>query len=75
MKKSDNITIRSLVLGALFSGAFALLTVILENRYNMLPTANQLPLFPFVMLALFVLLLNRCCGCCASSGRCHDRRC
>lgn len=58
MKKSDNITIRSLVLGALFSGAFALLTVILENRYNMLPTANQLPLFPFVMLALFVLLLN-----------------
>ncbi len=58
MKKSDNITIRSLVLGALFSGAFALLTVILENRYSMLPTANQLPLFPFVMLALFVLLLN-----------------
>ena len=58
MKKPDNITIRSLVLGALFSGAFALLTVILENRYSMLPTANQLPLFPFVLLAVFVLLLN-----------------
>ncbi len=58
MKKPDNITIRSLVLGALFSGAFALLTVILENRYSMLPTANQLPLFPFVLLAIFVLLLN-----------------
>jgi len=58
MKNPDNITIRSLVLGALFSGAFALLTVILENRYSMLPTANQLPLFPFVLLAVFVLLLN-----------------
>ncbi len=58
MKKTDNITVRSLILGALLSGAFAFLTVILENRYSMLPTANQLPLFAFVLLALMILVLN-----------------
>lgn len=54
----NNVTIRSLVWGTLIAALFAFLTVVLENRRNMLPTANQVPLFPFVLLTLFVLVIN-----------------
>jgi hypothetical protein len=60
--RNDNrITLRSLLVGALFSGVFAALTVVLENRSAMLPTANQIPLFPYILLMLCVTLINPLC--------------
>ena len=44
-KDNENITIRSLILGIIFSALFAILTVVLENRQEMLPTGNQVALF------------------------------
>ncbi|NLF94684.1 MAG: hypothetical protein GX564_12430 [Oligosphaeraceae bacterium] len=52
------ITIRATILGVFFSGLFAALTVYLENFRAMCPTANQIPLFPYVLLLLVVMLLN-----------------
>jgi hypothetical protein len=54
----DNITIRSIIIGMILSGVFAALTVVLENRQGMLPSGNQLPLFPFIMLPILVVLVN-----------------
>jgi flagellar biosynthesis chaperone FliJ len=57
----NKITVRSLLLGALFAALFAALTVVLENRQSMLPTANQIPLFPYVLLVLAAGLVNPLC--------------
>lgn len=54
----NNVTVRSMVWGTIIAALFAFLTVVLENRRSMLPTANQIPLFPYVLLALSVLLIN-----------------
>ena len=62
--KSGNpkgITFRALILGALFAAIFAALTVVLENRRDMLPTANQIPLYPYILLVLTVLIVNPAC--------------
>jgi len=56
--KEGKITLRSVLLGAFFAAVFAVLTVILINRQNMFPTGIQIPLFPYVLLLLTVLLLN-----------------
>jgi len=62
MKTGENrITFRSFLLGALFSGVFAVLTVLLENRRDMCLTANQVPLLPYALLILTVLLVNPLC--------------
>ncbi len=42
----------------LCAGLFAGLTVYLENFRGMCPTANQIPLFPYVLLLLTVMLIN-----------------
>ena len=57
-KDNENITIRSLILGIIFSALFAILTVVLENRQEMLPTGNQVALFPHIMLVFLVILIN-----------------
>ena len=41
-KDNENITIRSLILGIIFAALFAILTVVLENRQEMLPTGKVL---------------------------------
>ena len=49
--KYGSVTIRSLILGAIFSGVFALLTVYFENLQStytgdIYVTANQVPVLP-----------------------------
>ena len=56
--KDNRITGRSILLGAIFAAAFACLTMFLENRRTMQPTANQIPLFPYILLLVMVLLVN-----------------
>ena len=56
--ENDNITIRSIIIGMILSGVFAALTVVLENRQGMLPSGILLPLFPFIMLPILVVLVN-----------------
>lgn len=57
----NKITFRAMLLGTVFAAVFAVFTVFLENRRGMIPTANQLPLFPYVLLLLSVLLINPLC--------------
>ncbi len=64
--KYGSVTIRSLILGAIFSGAFALLTVYFENLHSAMNldiyvTANQVPVLPYVLLFASVLLINPIC--------------
>ncbi|MBR4220005.1 MAG: hypothetical protein IKR81_02550, partial [Victivallales bacterium] len=54
----SRVTLRSIIAGAIFAGLFAFLTVFVENRKGNCPTANQLPLFPYIMLVLLVLVIN-----------------
>ena len=56
--KDNRITGRSILLGAIFAAAFACLTMFLDNRRTMQPTANQIPLFPYILLLVMVLLVN-----------------
>ena len=58
MAHAGIVTIRSLIWGVLMSGVFAFLTVFLENRRSMIPTANQVPLFPYLMLVFVIVLIN-----------------
>ena len=57
-KSASRVTLRSVAWGTLFAALFAFLTVFVENRKANNPTANQLPLFPYIMLVLFVLVIN-----------------
>ena len=56
-KNANKITVRSLVLGTLFAGLFAIMTVYFENATRLYTTANQVPLLPYILLVLAVLLL------------------
>ncbi len=58
MAHAGIVTIRSLIWGVLMSGIFAFLTVFLENRRSMIATANQVPLFPYLMLVFVIVLIN-----------------
>ena len=59
--KEGKITIRSLILGTVFSGLFAFVTVWFENRKDLVVTANQIAVLPYVLLFLCVLLINPVC--------------
>ena len=64
--KYGSVTIRSMILGTIFSGAFALLTVYFENLHStdsrdLYVTANQVPVLPYVLLFACVLLINPIC--------------
>ena len=56
--KDNRITGRSILWGAFFAALFACVTMFLENRRTMQPTANQIPLFPYILLLVMVLLVN-----------------
>ncbi|MDA0837389.1 MAG: hypothetical protein O3B01_13810 [Planctomycetota bacterium] len=59
MEQNDaKITVRALILGAVFSGLFAWLTVYFENRQAIILTATQISVLPYVLLFLFVLFIN-----------------
>ena len=61
-ERNDNrITLRALLVGTLFAAVFAVLTVFFENHRRMLPTANQIPVFPYVLLFATVLIINPVC--------------
>ncbi len=58
---ANRITLRSVVLGMMASGLFAWYTVIMENSGGKNPpilTATQIPVMPFLLLILFVLVVN-----------------
>ena len=59
--KGGNVTIRSLILGTILSGAFAFLTVYFENRAGIIVTANQVAVLPYILLFACVLLINPIC--------------
>jgi len=59
MNKDDNrVTGRSLILGMFFAGLFSVLTLILDHRRAVYIVANQVPLFPYILLILTVVLIN-----------------
>ncbi|MDP7249420.1 MAG: hypothetical protein QGF00_07455 [Planctomycetota bacterium] len=57
-QRDAKITIRAIIMGAIFSGLFAWLTVYFENRMDLILTATQISVLPYVLLFLFVLLVN-----------------
>ncbi len=62
MKDSPNkITGRAFGLGLIVTVLFAVLTVFLENRLAIYITAVQIPVLPYLLLLLTVLLINPLC--------------
>ena len=59
--QTGKITVRSLLVGAFFSALFSFVTVYSENRNELLPTATQIAVMPYVLLFLSVLLINPLC--------------
>lgn len=55
------ITLRSLLIGALFVVFFAFVTVYFENQKNLVLTATQIAPAPFVLLFVLVLFINPVC--------------
>lgn len=55
------ITIRSIVLGLLFTVLFSILTVYFENRFNLIITATQIAVLPYVLIIAAVLMINPIC--------------
>ncbi|MCF7855518.1 MAG: hypothetical protein K9N51_12020 [Candidatus Pacebacteria bacterium] len=61
MKNNSKITMRSVLIGALFVVVFSILTVFLENRRNTYLAAAQIVPAPYVLLFFLVLLINPIC--------------
>ncbi len=61
MKHAGGITLRAVALGVFFSALFAVLTVYAENTRSLYLTATQIPVLPYLLLILMVLLLNPIC--------------
>ncbi|OGV66247.1 MAG: hypothetical protein A3K19_03795 [Lentisphaerae bacterium RIFOXYB12_FULL_65_16] len=61
MNDRAKITVRALLLGALFTVFFAVVTVYFENRKNNIFTATQVAPLPYVLLFVMVLMLNPLC--------------
>ncbi|MDA0989210.1 MAG: hypothetical protein O3A51_00480 [Verrucomicrobia bacterium] len=54
----NKITLRSFLIGSLFCGIFASLTVYFMNRRGIAVTSTQIPVLPFVLLFIMVLVIN-----------------
>ncbi len=52
------ITVRSLVAGTLLAGVFAVLTVYFENRRDIVVTATQIAVLPYLLLIGIILAIN-----------------
>lgn len=62
MQKEDSrITLRAFLFGFLFAAIFAAVTVYFADRREVYLTATQLPVMPYVLLFLTVLLINPVC--------------
>ncbi len=57
-EQTNRITFRAVFLGALFTVLFAILTVYFGNRHNIYISSVQIPVLPYVLLLITVLLLN-----------------
>ena len=57
-KEYSKITIRALLIGALFSGFFAFVTAYLENRRSLYLSATQIAVLPYILLLAMVVLIN-----------------
>ncbi|HCN09057.1 MAG TPA: hypothetical protein DIT01_14100, partial [Lentisphaeria bacterium] len=57
-KEYSKITIRSLLIGALFAGFFAFVTAYLENRRSLYLSATQIAVLPYILLLAMVVLIN-----------------
>lgn len=57
----NKITLRAFVVGTIFSVLFAVLTIQLVTHYDLYVTSTQVPVLPYVLLFLTVLLINPCC--------------
>ena len=57
-KEYSKITIRALLVGALFAGFFAFVTAYLENRRNLYLSATQIAVLPYILLLAMVVLIN-----------------
>ena len=62
MKEKNKITIRSLIVGFVFAGIFAVITVYFDQRRNLVITGCQIPVAPYFLLFVTVLLLNPLCA-------------
>ena len=62
MEDKNKITIRSLLVGFVIAGIFAVVTVYFENRRGVIITACQIPVASYFLLFLTVLLLNPLCS-------------
>jgi len=61
MKEEGKITIRAMVLGAVFAGVFSAFTVFSENHTRLIPTSCQIAVLPYVLLVLITLMVNPVC--------------
>ncbi len=62
MQNNDTkITFRAFLIGLLFAVMFAALTVFMINERGLYLTATQVPVLPFVLLFIMVLLINPVC--------------
>lgn len=52
------VTWRALLIGAVFSALFAVISIFLENRRGITITATQIPVLPYALLFFAVALLN-----------------
>lgn len=59
--RNTGISWRSIGIGAFFVLLFSVVTVFYDNTWNMLITASQVAVLPYVLLLLLVLLINPLC--------------
>jgi len=60
-KTEPRVTARAFLLGAFSCCLFAVLTVYMTNCKNLILTASQIPVLPYALLVLIVLLINPIC--------------
>ena len=59
--KNTKITIRSVVLGTFFAALFAMVSIFGTNIPNISLTGCQIPVAPYLLLIVMVLILNPFC--------------
>jgi hypothetical protein len=60
-KDYSKITLRALIIGAVFAGFFAFVTAYLENRRSLYLSATQIAVLPYILMLVMVLLINPIC--------------
>ncbi|OGV78551.1 MAG: hypothetical protein A2340_12115 [Lentisphaerae bacterium RIFOXYB12_FULL_60_10] len=61
-KQTDNkITVRAFALGLVIAAVFAMMTMYFGHRRGILVTSTQIPVLPYILLMVMVLLINPLC--------------